>query len=67
MNSENGLLVECGNQNQLQEAMHKMLINFQKYDREVLRGEANTRFGEDIFVENAVVIYKKVIEDDSNS
>ena len=61
VNSSNGILIDVNNQMQLESAMIQMVNNYKLYDKEKLRTEAQDRFGEKVFVDNALSFYKKGI------
>lgn len=62
VNSGNGILIDVNNQIQLENAMIKIINNYKQYDKEKLRAEAQHRFGEKAFVDNALSFYEKGIK-----
>lgn len=64
INHDNGILVEVGNQSELEGAMKYMLDNYKLYKKETLRRDVKNRFGEEAFVKNAMKYYKLGLEND---
>jgi len=58
VNEQNGILIDVGNQLQLEDAMMTMHKNASKYDKEKLRSAAKDRFGEKAFIKNAMKYYE---------
>jgi glycosyltransferase involved in cell wall biosynthesis len=61
VNKSNGILVEVGNQNEMQKAMTYIYENKHSYPRENLRTEARKKYGEEEFFKNVVKYYKQGI------
>ena len=64
VNPGNGLLIDVGSKRQLIDAMRFIRQNLTSYDRQQLRDEARSKFGEEAFVKNTVALYEKAIYDD---
>lgn len=58
VNEQNGILIEVGNETQLENAMFYMYENANKYDKEKLRDDAKDRFGENTFIKNVMKYYE---------
>jgi glycosyltransferase involved in cell wall biosynthesis len=61
VNPGNGVLVDVGSETELAAAMRLIEQNFSRFDRQKLRDEAWNRFGEGMFVKNAVALYEEAI------
>lgn len=62
VNDGNGLLVDVGSQEELEQAMKYMFENAKNYERKRLREDTEERFGKDAFVKNATKYYKLGLE-----
>jgi len=62
INSKNGVLVEIGNQSELEDAMAFVYSNQSKFLKVDLRNEAKERFGEGAFINNVTKYYEQGIK-----
>jgi len=58
VNEKNGILINVGNQLQLEDAMISMYKNIHNYDKEKLRDDTQEKFGEMSFIKNAMKYYE---------
>jgi glycosyltransferase involved in cell wall biosynthesis len=61
ININNGLLIDVGNQFEMEQAILFMYENINKYSKEKLRIEARERYSEEAFMKNVVKYYKQGI------
>ncbi len=61
INSNNGMLVDVGNVEQMGKAMKYVEENFSKYSSKILRSEMKCRYSSDIFAKRAIELYKRYI------
>jgi glycosyltransferase involved in cell wall biosynthesis len=64
INDSNGILIEIGNQNALEDAMLHIYQNSDKYKKESLREDARMRFGSDAFIKNVSSYYKQALKNE---
>lgn len=59
VNENNGILIDVGSQNELEDAMLYMYENIHNYDSKKLKEYAKSTFGEKAFLKNAMNYYNK--------
>jgi len=63
VNPENGILIDVGSEDQLAAAMVKIVKRHANYRPEQLRAETQSKYGEKAFVDRAISIYQKAIQE----
>ena len=63
IHDENGILIQPGNEIELQEAMKQMITNFSKFDREEISRKAREQFSYETIGQQIINVYQSVLQD----